>query len=277
MREFTRRQCVTAASAAALASARSRWLPQAHAQESSLSLDDMIRVMARNDGGIGIRWTKGVVSGIVEQTTTQLLGVSQQIYSRHVRQADGSYEVVYLELVYFTDLKTDVAEEIWQNPYTGRDVTVPRQILGPVRFKIGTDFRIINEPYPMEGIKNSHWLEPQSGTREEVAFDERIDSYVPPMTADGAPMIFHEVFSFRASRAALQDQSVANVPASLSKVNVISWRNWMDMAKIDGVSMSHGAGRIITDYNDLPADLAAKNAEHFPDVIAEIEDYVSLG
>ncbi len=49
------------------------------------------------------------------------------------------------------------------------------------------------------------------------------------------------------------------------------------MAGHDGVTLSHGAGRVITDYADLPADLAAKNAEHFPDVIAEIEDYVSLG
>jgi hypothetical protein len=247
------------------------------AQDRSLSLDDMIRVMARNDGAIGVRWTKGVLSGIVDQVTTQLLGVSQQIYSRHVKQPDGSYDVVYLELVYFTDLETDAAEETWRNPYTGRDVTVPRQILGPVRFKLGTDFKVINEPYPMEGIENSHWLEPQAGTRDEVAFEERIDSYVPPMTADGAPMIFHEVFSFRASRDAVMNTDAAHVPASLSKVNVISWRNWMDMAGHDGVTLSHGNGRVIADYADLPTDLAAKNEEHFPDVIAELEDYVTLG
>jgi hypothetical protein len=268
---FTRRRfgASALAGAATLGKAPPLWADE-------LSLDDMVRVMARTDGGMAIRWTKGVLSGIADEETTQLLGVSQQIYSRHVRQPDGSFEVVYLELVYFTDLKTGVAEEIWRNPYTGRDVTVPRQILGPVRFKLGTDFRVVNQPYAMDGIRNSHWLEPVSAGPDEVAFDERIESYVPPMTEGGASMTFHEVFSFRAPRAAVMDSQAAHVPSSVYKINVISWRNWMDMAGHDGVTLSHGAGHVITDYAKLPADLAAKNAEHFPDVIEDIEGYLEV-
>ncbi len=232
--------------------------------------------MGRIDGGIAIRWTHGILSGIVEQETTQLLGVSQQIFSRHHRRADGSFDAVYLEFVYFTDLKTNAVLEEWANPYTGRAVAVPTQILGPTRFHIPLSLTVVNEPYAMEGIVNTHWLEPLPAAGGDVLFNERIDSYVPPMTKNGMPIKFYEVFAFRAPLAALSGQSSSHVDATVDKVNVISWRPWMDMGEIDGVSMSSGGGRVIANYDDLPTDLAQKNETFFPDVVDEMEDYLTL-
>ncbi len=239
-------------------------------------LETMIRIMGRTDAGIAIRWTHGVLSGIVDQETTQLLRVSQQIFSRHRRRNDGSFDAVYLEFVYFTDPDTDKVPEEWTNPYTGRTIPIPTQILGPTRFHIPLSLTIVNEPYAMEGIVNTHWLEPLPSAGGDVLFNERIDSYVPAMTDDGKPIKFHEVFAFRAPLDELTETSSPHVPATVDKVNIISWRPWMDMDEIDGVSMSRGGGRVITDYDDLPADLAQKNEIFFPDVVDEMEDYLSL-
>jgi len=239
-------------------------------------LNAMVRIMGRTDGGVGIRWTDGVLSGVVEQETTQILGVSQQIYTRFIARDDGSYDATYLELVYFTALESGEVLEDWDNPYTGRVTQVPAQVLGPARFYLPLELQVVNEPFPMEGIENSHWFEPQPLSAEDVMFNERIDSYVPPMVENGAPLKFHEVFSFRASRQALEDETLTSVPATIDKVNVISWRPWMDMDEIDGVSMSRGAGRTITDYDALPKHLAEKNEKFFPDVVAEIEDYLEM-
>lgn len=239
-------------------------------------LNAMVRIMGRTDGGVGIRWSDGVLSGVVEQETTQILGVCQQIFTRFKARDDGSYDATYLELVYFTDLESGEVLEEWDNPYTGRVTQVPAQVLGPSRFYLPLDLHVVNEPFPMEGIENTHWLEPLPLSTEDVMFNERIDSYVPPMVEGGAPLKFHEVFSFRAPRQALEDDSLTSVPATIDKVNVISWRPWMDMDEIDGVSMSRGAGRAITDYGALPEHLVKKNEEFFPDVVAEIEDYLEL-
>jgi hypothetical protein len=239
-------------------------------------LHTMISIMGRTDGGVAIRWIKGVLSGIVDQETTQLLGVSQQIFTRHRRKDDGSFDAVYLELVYFTDLETGKVLDKWNNPYTGRKVTVPAQVLGPTRIKIPLSLSVINEPYAMEGIKNKHWLEPLPIVGGDVAFNERIDSYVPPMTKGGVPLKFHEVFSFRASTEMLADRSRSHVPATVDKVNVISWRPWMEMSEINGVSMSRGAGRVIVNYDDLPMDLNRNNKEFYPDVVRDIEDYLKI-
>ena len=190
--------------------------------DPSERLHTMIRIMGRTDEGVAIRWIKGVLSGIVDQETTQLLGVSQQIFTRHQRKDDGSFDAVYLELVYFTDLETGKVLDKWNNPYTGRKVTVPAQVLGPTRIKIPMSLSVINEPYAMEGIKNKHWLEPLPIVGGDVAFNERIDSYVPPMTKGGAPLKFHEVFAFRAPFEMLADRSSSHVPATVDKVNVIS-------------------------------------------------------
>ncbi len=238
-------------------------------------LHTMIRMMGRTDGGIAIRWTNGLLSAIIDKETMPLLGVSQQIYTRHKLNEDGSFDAVYFEIVYFTDLKTGVAEETWNNPITGRVVTVPAQVLGPTRVKVPLDLKMINEPFPMEGLVNNHWLEPQPIEGGEMIFEERIDSYVPPMIEGGAPLKFHEVFTFRTPLENLAG-SAPHVPTTVYKLNVISWRPWMDMDDVDGVTMSRGTGRVIADYADLPADLAEKNKKHFPDVIEEIDDYVTL-
>ncbi len=239
-------------------------------------LSTMIRIMHRTDGGIAIRWTNGVLSGIVEQETQQLLGVSQQIFSRHRRNEDGSFDVIYLEIVYFTDLESGEVWEKWDNPYTGRSVTVPTQILGPTRFHIPLTLTVVNEPYAMEGIINTHWLEPLPPEGGDVLFNERIDSYVPPMTEKGAPLKFHEVFAFRAPLDAVNNTELHHVDSTVDKVNVISWRPWMDMDEVDGVSMSRGAGRVITNYDALPSGLTAKDRTFFPDVIDELEDYLAF-
>lgn len=244
--------------------------------DDAARLNTIVRMIGRTDGGVGIRWTDGVLAGVVDQVTTQLLGVSQQIYTRFVAQEDGSYDVVYLELVYFTELQSGQVLEAWNNPYTGRRTDVPVQILGPVRFYLPTDLRVVNEPYPIDGIENAHWFEPLPPTGDDVLFSERIDSYVPPMTADGSPMRFHEVFSFRASAKDLAVTDAPYVPTTIDKVNVISWRTWMDMAEIEGVTMSRGAGRAIVDYDELPDDLIKKNERHFPDVIADIDAYLEM-
>jgi len=236
----------------------------------------MIRIMGRTDGGVAIRWTHGVLSAIIEQETTQLMGISQQVFTRHRRNEDGSFDAVYLEFVFFTDLASGAVLETWDNPYTGRTVTVPAQVLGPSRIKIPLSLKVINEPFAMEGIVNTHWLEPLPSHGGDITFNERIDSYVPPMTEDGAPLKFHEVFAFRADSAALADKALAHVPATVDKVNIISWRPWMDMAEIDGATMSRGAGRVITDYDQLPSDLAQNNQIHFPDIVAELDDYLEL-
>ena len=239
-------------------------------------LNTMIRIMGRTDGGIAIRWTEGVLAGIVEQETQQVLGVSQQIFSRHRRNDDGSFDAIYLEIVYFTDLESGEVREIWNNPYTGRPVSVPTQILGPTHFHIPLTLTIVNEPYAMEGIVNSQWLEPLPPAGGDVMFNERIDSYVPPMTENGAPLKFHEVFAFRAPLDAVTNTTLPHVESTVDKVNVISWRPWMDMDEVDGVSMARGAGRVITDYSALPPSLAEKNRTFFPDVIDELEDYLEF-
>ncbi|MDX2222751.1 MAG: DUF1838 family protein [Rhodospirillaceae bacterium] len=276
MVELTRRGFVVSAvsgAGAAMIGADAR--AQQHG-ESPDRLDEIVRILGRTDGGVAIRWTRGVLSGIVGQTTTRLLGVSQQIFSRHRRNEDGSWEACYLELVYFTDLATGAVSETWRNPYTGRDVAVPTQALGPTRFKIAPTLRVINQPYALPGIENTHWFEQTAASGDDVGYDERIESFVPPMTDGGAPMVFHEVFSFQASRADLRDRTRPYVPATVHKVNVISWRNWMDMTGAEGVTMSHGAGRMARRYDDVPADLSEKNRAHFPDVIDNLDDYLAL-
>lgn len=63
----------------------------------------MIKIMGRTDGEISIRWADGVLAGIVGDKATQLMSVSQQIFTRHTPLGNGRYQAAYLEIVYFSD------------------------------------------------------------------------------------------------------------------------------------------------------------------------------
>lgn len=245
------------------------------AQTGRERLNTMIRMMGRTDGGIAIRWSKGVLSAIIDAETTPLLGVSQQIFTRHKLNEDGSFDAVYFEIVYFTDLATGIAEETWNNPITGRVVTVPAQVLGPTRVKVPLNLTMINEPFPIEDMVNNHWLEPHPVEAGEMMFEERIESYIPPMIDGGQPFKFSEFWTFRTPLENLKSTS-HHIPTTVYKLNVISWRPWMDMDDVEGVTMSRGTGRVIADYQELPADLTEENQRHFPSVIEKIDDYVTL-
>jgi hypothetical protein len=87
-------------------------------------LRDLIRVIGREDGGLAVRWSDGVLSAHVDAEATPLFRVLSQIYSRHRRRVDGGYDTVVLELACFADLETREVLETWRNPYAGMTVPV---------------------------------------------------------------------------------------------------------------------------------------------------------
>jgi hypothetical protein len=234
-------------------------------------LETVVRVVGRSDGGIAVRWTDGVLSALVGAEATPLLRVLSQIYSRHRRRADGGWDVVLLELVYFLDLRTRELLTTWRNPLTGQDVPVPQTTLGPTPFTIRPDLVAERDPQFTAGGRFEHRYAIDLPGGDDLWITESLDSVIPPPAAGLPPFGFHEYFGFHASRSALAERSRAHVPCTVQKTNVLGWRPWMLMGDRPGTTLTRASGRVLDDPAQLPPAIQALNRAHGRAVLEGLE------
>ena len=233
-------------------------------------LRDLIRVIGRDDGGLAVRWSDGVLSAHVDAEATPLFRVLSQIYSRHRRRVDGGYDTVVLELACFADLETREVLETWRNPYTGMTVPVPKTVLGPTPYVIQPNFTAARAPQFSGGVPFGHRFDWQT-TGDDVWLTESLDS-VMPSPAPGIPGFgFHENFTYHASASQLRDSRRPHVDVVVQKTNVLGWRPWMVMGERRGTTVTRAHGRVIDDLAQLPDVFKELNVKHGAGVVDELD------
>lgn len=277
---LTRRDLIAAAAAGAVLPLRSAPALAASAAAAGIDptarLDAIVRVIGRSDGGIAVRWTDGVLSANVGAEATPLFRVLSQIYSRHRRRADGGYDAVVLEVVYFVDLATGALLQTWRNPWSGQDAPVPVTTLGPTPFVIRPSLAAERAAAFSAGAAFSQRYDLQTSGGDDVWVTEALDSVIPA-PAEGAPDFgFHEHFTFHASRAALDQRSRAHVPSIVQKSNVLSYRPWMLMGTRPGTTTTRAHGRVLDDPARLPPAFLALNRAHGRDVLGNLDRQLAL-
>jgi len=237
---------------------------------STVSLDDLIRIIGRNDGGVSIRWTDGILTAHIDSVTTPLFRVMSQIFSRHRQRRDGGYDSVVFELAYFADLETRELLENWRNPFTQSTVAVPKTVLGPTPYVI-TPERIAKRELQYSGGAPFNHRFAIDRSADDLWITEMLDA-VMPSPAPGVPGFgFHENFVYQASAADLADRSQTHVAASVQKVNVLGWRPWMLMGNIKGTTMTRAYGRVIDDIRALPETFRRLNAVHGQGLVDQLD------
>lgn len=238
---------------------------------SALSLDDLIRIIGRNDGGISVRWTDGILTAHIDSVTTPLFRVMSQIFSRHRKRSDGGYDSVVFELAYFADLETRELLETWRNPFTSATVTVPKTVLGPTPYVI-TPQRIATRDLQYSGgVPFNHRFTIDS-VADDLWITEMLDA-VMPSPAPGVPGFgFHENFIYHANTRDLAERSQAHIEASVQKVNVLGWRPWMLMGDKKGLTMTRAHGRVIDTMQALPEAFRRLNAAHGQGLVDQLDE-----
>ena len=272
----SRRRCLRAIGAAALTTWASG-TPVTHAvgRASSLSTDDLVRVLGRSDGGVSVRWTDGVLTAHVDSKTTPCFRVLSQIFSRHRRRTDGGFDTVVFELAYFTDLERRELLETWRNPFTAVTVTVPKTVLGPTPYRITAEQRVERETRFSGGVPFDHRFSVDA-SGDDLWVTESLDS-IMPSPAPGVPGFgFHENFVYHTSADSLLDRSRPCVGARVQKINVLSWRPWMLMGDVRGLTMTRAHGRVIDDLAQLPDAFKRLNAAHSEGLLDDLESVLRI-
>jgi hypothetical protein len=219
------------------------------------------------DDRLVIGFVNGRYYGVVEDEITPLYGVAGATFSRYRANASGGYDGISYELAFFTDLKTGLALDAFQNPYTGQTVKVPVTFLDPSPVRIAENCDVLFPKAPA-GAQVSDRVVSAKTALQDVWLSEETRAAMTVIPGS-KPFRYSEILSLHARAADLLRRDVKQVGSETSYTSVVTWRPWLNMAGHPGHLMGVGAGRYGASMAALPDAWRAAAAEHRPDVFKD--------
>jgi hypothetical protein len=193
--------------------------------------------------------------------------------SRVTRLADGRYENLHREVVYYLDLKEDRILEEWKNPLSGETVEVFHTHNDPVNSHYATSFKqsfgsketgietvefpfilpweIFNDRAAVSFAVNTRWptpLPPGKWPRENFGDWYRTSEY----------------FQLHASLSALNDPDMLKVPYTGAWQKIAPWHPWMLMDNRPGGIVGITNVFSLDSVEQLPPHVLAYTEKNFP-------------
>lgn len=219
----------------------------------SHDLDQFMRVRASDDGRDVVVWFAGEIHAWVPgEPARHLFGFEGFNVARAV-PADGGWDLLSREAVYYLDVDSREVLQTWTNPYTGREVDVVHVLNDPVNF-----------PLRKDGPRGQFAVA-VTDLGDRIAFTSDVYlTYPSPMPRAQYPEHSQsdlyqaaELFHYLCARADLEG-GAACVPADVSWTRIAPWVPFMAMADRPGHLVYHCVGtKLAGGTDDLPAALRA--------------------
>jgi hypothetical protein len=238
-----------------------------HAGSADAEMRMLLQMRGALDDRLVISYLEGPYYGVVEGRIMPLYGLSAGLFRQYIARPDGGADYLNIELVFVTDLETGELLGEFRNPWTGAVNTPPKNRLGPSRFTITPERRVIAPGPP--GISKFHRFRPARIVGDDVWITEESAVFVP------APVnfAFNEVLTYHASARDLADPAKPHVPTTVHFAPVIGWRPWHGMTGHPQEKTSHlmgnCTGRMLTSMDELPPRYRRWLEQFFPDVAAD--------
>ncbi len=194
---------------------------------------------------------------------------------RVVRMADGNYQRLCREVVYYRSLETGQLMDEWDNPYTGERVKVVDVANDPYNYVIADHY---GQP-PSYGGLNKETRAPRPYIRnwsmldaDTVGLESDIHLYYPsamqpekwPRESPGKMTRVTEMFRYIIRRSDLEDPTLGHIPYHGVWNRVTPWLPWMLMDQAPGHILYTGtmAARETMDFH--PKDVIERVKSRHP-------------
>lgn len=218
----------------------------------------------------------GVVAGVRDgEKVRPLMRFEVLSAIRVVRMADGNYQRLCREVVFYRDLATGQLMDHYDNPYTGERVKVVDVANDPYNYVIADTYPeppryggLNTEQRPKRPfIRNWSLLDPDT-----VSVESDVHLFYPsamkpekwPRESPGAMTRVSEMFRYIIRRADLENPALGHIPYHGVWNRVTPWLPWMLMDQAPGHILYTGtmAAYETTDYH--PKDVVARVRERYP-------------
>jgi hypothetical protein len=220
----------------------------------------------------------GIVTGVRPgEAVKPLFGFEVFSTIRVLRQADGSYQRMTKETIFYTDPKTGDILDTWKNPYTGEQVHVVDVANDPYNWVIATTWQppalpgAITTGQAVPGGKPYllHWMDfgPDYVILTEDYhgyYKNLLDPQHWPRESAGAMVQSSELFRYFVRRADLEDPGKTHLPHQGSWVRVQPWLPWMLMGQAPGHVMYDGVFSSSVELNNCSAQVLARIKAKYP-------------
>jgi hypothetical protein len=196
---------------------------------------------------------------------------------RVLRQADGSYQRMTREAIFYTDPKTGAVLDEWDNPYTGERVKVVDVHNDPYNWVIASTVQppampgVVSNGQAVPGGKpylgNWSWLGPETVvlTRDGHGwYPNRLDPAHWPRESSGPMIQASELFRYFIRKADLEDPSKTFLPANGSWVRIQPWLPWMLMGPAPGHVFYDGIFQSNPTPDAIPAPVMERIKTKYP-------------
>jgi len=217
-----------------------------------------------------------VVAGVRDNEKVRPL-MRFEVFStiRVVRMADGNYQRLCRELVFYRSLETGKLMDEWDNPYTGEHVKVVDVANDPYNYIIADHFP---QP-PSYGGLNKETRPPRPYLRNWSMLDEQtvglesdIHLYYPsamqpdkwPRESPGKMTRVSEMFRYIIRRSDLEDPTLDHIPYHGVWNRVTPWLPWMLMDQAPGHIIYTGTMAARETLDLYPKDVLARVRERYP-------------
>lgn len=179
-----------------------------------------------------------------------LLGFEGYNVARAV-PADGGFDLLTREAVFYKDPFRGQILERFANPFTERETDVVHVWNAPV-----------NQQFRLQGPRGP-WMLPLTGVGEDVYFNvDVLLAYPSPLTRAEFPDNSQndlyqaaELFQFFCKRSELEDASLDSASCQVSWTRLAPWLPWMEMGDREGQLVYHCRGRKLDSWDELPAQI----------------------
>lgn len=221
---------------------------------TSTDLDEFMRIRAATDGSDVAVWFAGEIHAwLPGEPARHLFGFEGVNVARAVA-ADGGWDLLSREAVYYLDPETREVLDAWKNPFTNEDVEVVHVQNDPVNFPLRDDgprgpFRVATTDLGDRVAYTSdvYLTYPSPLPRAEYPQHSQSDLYQAA-----------ELFQYVCAKQALAS-GAASVPADVSWTRIAPWVPFMAMADRPGHLVYHCMG---TKLPGGAADLPARIRDH---------------
>ncbi len=172
------------------------------------------------------------------------------------------WRLISREIMLMLDPETGEVVDEWENPYTGKTVTVMQIHNDPVNgrpnFPVGRD----GSPFRMSTMK-------EAGPYVFIPFEVPL-FYTNPLAGDYQEFVgnsYHamEIFDFAALKEELYDSSKPTAYPMISWVRISAWAPWMEMGGRPGQMVFNAMGRKLPGgFEELPDVLKDEIRENYP-------------